>query len=55
MPGFAAFAALSQLPERVMSLTENIPYEALEIGQQVTVTRTIEQPDGLLVADRSGV
>ncbi len=38
MPGFAASAALSQLPERVMSLTENIPYEALEIGQKVTIS-----------------
>ena len=54
MPGFAASAALSQLPERVMSLTENIPYEALEIGQKVTVTRTIEQRDVLLFAALSG-
>ncbi|MCO6763528.1 MaoC family dehydratase, partial [Streptomyces sp. EL5] len=39
---------------RVMSLTENIPYEALEIGQKVTVTRTIEQRDVLLFAALSG-
>jgi acyl dehydratase len=54
MPGFAASAALSQLPERVMSLTENIPYEALEIGQKASVTRTIEQRDVLLFAALSG-
>ncbi|WP_309738700.1 MaoC family dehydratase [Pseudomonas sp. SORGH_AS_0199] len=37
-----------------MSLTENIPYEALEIGQKVTVTRTIEERDVLLFAAVSG-
>jgi acyl dehydratase len=35
-------------------MTENIPYEALEVGQKANVTRTIEERDLILFAEVSG-
>ncbi|MBA1247008.1 MULTISPECIES: MaoC family dehydratase [Pseudomonas] len=35
-------------------MTDNIPYEALEVGQKASVSRTIEERDLLLFAEVSG-